>query len=687
MTKFKIKPLLSLLLALVMVLTMLPMSTLAAEAPETEADAVYNLQPDTESEICTDEACTYEHKTADVYNARPDVDTTELLDDVSRDEKEPDSPVTIPTASEIVEVPTEKKPVPETPIDDGIKTESLSGYIGDSSVAWALNAETGRIFISGGGYVEAFFSSEDQPWREVREQITSVRFELNAVLEIYDLCYWFDGCVNLSDIAVPVYVSQICPMNFAECDALRQLTYGGVDVLAEITADYSNQIDIEPADDETADNGIMLLSSSSCGVLQCTCTRSCSWGYRNYRVAAESNNYHIMTVYCNTCGRTDGIIVSGSHSYSSNGYCSLCGYYNSAYDTTICYHTTTKMTWVTSCYWEKYCSNCGAYVSSGTTHGPYTYGRWSYYSSSQHRRSYSCSYGDSGTYYEYGSHSTSTSYSQHSSTQHNVSSYCTTCETTISTSYASHSFQYGAWENYSDAQHRRLKTCSVCGYSEYEYSSHNLSYGSWMNYSSSQHRRTTSCVTCGYSTYEYTSHSLSNGIWASISDTQHQRTNSCSCVYSTIETASHADVEGDGNCDSCGYLLTHLSVTVPASLTLTVSKHGEVYAATNAAIVNHSTGAVEITAITVSTANGWTLVPYSTNLASAKVDSKQIGFSINSAASSLTGTLEALSLDSGWTISPGASLSLTYDAVVSATSTILNEQVLTVVFVIDWQSK
>ncbi|MEA4992909.1 MAG: hypothetical protein VB060_03600, partial [Oscillibacter sp.] len=497
MTKFKMKPLLSLLLALVMVLTMLPMSVLAAEAPETKADTIYDLQPDTVPEICTEETCTHE------------LEAEESTEEVPAPSEE-----TQPETDESADTPAadpEEIPAPD-----------LSATPDSSPLQWEIESD-GTLFISGSGYVEPFNSAGDQPWQDVRQQITSVRFELSAALEIYDLRYWFDGCVNLSDIAVPVYVIQICPLDFTECDALRQLTYGGVDVLAEIKADYNNQTDTEPTHNETMDNGIMLFSSSNCGVLQCTCTRSCSWGYRNYRVAPESNNYHIMTVYCNTCGRTDGIIVSGSHSYSSNGYCSLCGYYNSAYDTTICYHTSTKTTWVTSCYWEKYCSNCGAYVSSGTSHGPYTYGSWSYYSSSQHRRSYTCSYGDSGTYYEYGSHSTSTSYSPYSSTQHSVSRYCSTCATTISTSYASHSFQYGAWESYSGSQHRRLKTCSVCQYSEYEYENHSLVYGTW----------------------------------TSISDTQHQRTNSCSCGYSTTETASHADADGDGYCDGCGYLLTH----------------------------------------------------------------------------------------------------------------------------------
>lgn len=132
--------------------------------------------------------------------------------------------------------------------------------------------------------------------------------------------------------------------------------------------------------------------------------------------------------------------------------------------------------------------------------------------------------------------------------------------------------------------------------------------------------------------------------------------------------------------------MARFSVTVPASLSLTVSEYGEVYAANSATIVNNSTGAVEITGVTISAANGWTLVPFSTNMANAKVDAKLIGFKLNGAQSAITGTSESLSLPGAWSIAKSASLPLSYDAVVSAMSLPVNEQVLTVVFVLDWLS-
>ncbi len=126
------------------------------------------------------------------------------------------------------------------------------------------------------------------------------------------------------------------------------------------------------------------------------------------------------------------------------------------------------------------------------------------------------------------------------------------------------------------------------------------------------------------------------------------------------------------------------SVTVPAVLTLTVSETGEVYSAENAEIVNHSTDAVKVTQITVTSENGWTLVPFDRNMANEKVDSKQIGFILGNAETTQSGNTEDLNLTENWTITIDGTLPLDYDAVVSAMSEPIEEQVLTLVFVLDW---
>ena len=418
------------------------------------------------------------------------------------------------------------------------------------------------------------------------------------------------------------------------------------------------------------------------------------------------------------------------------------------------------------------------------------------------------------------------------STQHSVSSVCSDCGETLTETTANHSFSYGSWSNYSDSQHRRTKTCTDCGYSDYDYASHSLSYGSWQNYSDSQHRRTKTCTTCNYSGYDYSSHSFTYGAWSSISDSEHQRTKKCSCGYSSTEKSAHKDNNNDGKCDDCGEILgltvnwnssanggtiggfsgkstkikngsiakapditpvkegcefagwfteisggepydtipitaettfyaqfepatyditwdtqnsqmlstsqvygevlifpdeperdgytfagwyteavggelieegiiystagnsvyyAHwdenpdvFSVTVPAMLVLTMSEQGKVYSAENAKIINNSTDAVKVKSVSLSAENGWSIVPFSNNMSTEKVDANVIGFSLNNVKTSVKGSQENLNMLNDWSIGEGGALPLTYDAVVSAVSQAVDKQVLTVVFVIDW---
>lgn len=124
---------------------------------------------------------------------------------------------------------------------------------------------------------------------------------------------------------------------------------------------------------------------------------------------------------------------SAGGSYTANAGATL-------YAVWSCNHTTTSRVYVTGCDWEQRCDQCGAVTSTGTTHGPYSYGDWTYYSSAQHKRVKSCDYGDYSTN-EYASHNTEKRYSQYNSSQHAVNQYCTDCKTNIgSTTYESHNF-------------------------------------------------------------------------------------------------------------------------------------------------------------------------------------------------------------------------------------------------------
>ena len=129
------------------------------------------------------------------------------------------------------------------------------------------------------------------------------------------------------------------------------------------------------------------------------------------------------------------------------------------------------------------------------------------------------------------------------------------------------------------------------------------------------------------------------------------------------------------------------SVTVPVTLPLIVDESGEVHTGT-AEIINASTGDVIVSSVSISTKNGWQLVPYTTDMAHAKVDAKQLGFKINDSVTTKTGDAETFSLTSPWTIAENGKLPLTYDAVVSAVSQPVTEQdVLSVVFVLEWKGE
>ena len=133
--------------------------------------------------------------------------------------------------------------------------------------------------------------------------------------------------------------------------------------------------------------------------------------------------------------------------------------------------------------------------------------------------------------------------------------------------------------------------------------------------------------------------------------------------------------------------IMRFSVIVPACLPITVSENGIVTAAAYAQIVNSSSAAVKVTDILVSGENGWSVVPYSRDMASEKVDSRQIGLKINNAETTIsidnTAALELV--DGEWTIPPQSSLPLYYDAVVSANSLpVVDLQVMTLYFVVGW---
>lgn len=574
---------------------------------------------------------------------------------------------------ELPEAAESSEEVPEIEESSEVSDAPTSGTIPGSNIQWELTDDE-MLLISGSGGCAAFSSAADQPWAAVREQITSVFFEDPSLLSIYDLAYWFDGCVSLTTAEIPYTTPVIGTHAFYGCASLTTvMTYYGDSVLTEIGADAFYL---------PYDSGSTLYIGYLIGYPESTVPlHTYDW------TGSNRSSLYFMDVYstnaltsvvgaCPSCGKQSlqGTYVAQSH--TSRGHAE---YYE-------CY----------LCHYTKY---LGSYVYKN--HGSGSYGSWTCPSCGSHSwvldyesdatctrngyREYSCDCGQSKreTVYATGHNYSYGSWEQYSSSQHRRENYCRYCGAT-DYDYASHSYSYGSWSSAGSSQHSRSMTCRYCGYSDTQYASHSLSYGSWSSYSDTQHRRTGSCATCSYSTTDYGAHTFSYGSWTDHSSTQHRRTKRCtSCAYSGYDYADHVDSNGDGVCDGCGREMSRFSVTVPASLTVTVSEHGVVYTATGAGIVNNSSSAVQVSGVTLRAENGWTIVPYATNMAEQKVDSKRIGFALGGIQTAATGKSEQLNASS-MTVSAGATLPLSYDAVVSASSAAINEQVLTIVFVVGW---
>lgn len=147
---------------------------------------------------------------------------------------------------------------------------------------------------------------------------------------------------------------------------------------------------------------------------------------------------------------------------------------------------------------------------------------------------------------------------------------------------------------------------------------------------------------------------------------------------------------------------TAMSVTVPTALPMAVGTDGSVTTATDAKIVNNSFGAVKVSNVTITGANGWTLTAFGTKdtLAAEKVDSNKFGFSITigggtalNTDTSAPDTQTLLSTaDTGCYMSgvgdpANNSVAISYDAIVTAVSAaVTNASIASVVFIIEWDT-
>ena len=441
---------------------------------------------------------------------------------------------------------------------------ATSGTIQNSGIRWSLD-EKGWLMISGSGDCEPFTSKEDQPWAAVRDQITQVWFDDMENLQISDLAYWFEDCVNLTTAEIPGTTPIIGRHAFYNCPKLSTLTiYYGEDILESIG---------EEAFWQENDSGDTLYIGYIIGYPKSSVPfYTYDWAASNrsnryfYDLYGVYQNADAATTAPNGIKKAPGISVQSTGSIIGN--CPSCGKYSFQGTYVEVAHSSRGHANYNECYACHYVQYLGTYTYKSHGAGGYGSGTcpdcgshtWVLQSqqaatcTSNGYRSYSCACGQtkSETIYSSGHSYSYGSWEQYSSSQHRRTGSCRNCGAT-DYDYASHSMSYGSWSNSSSSQHSRTASCRTCGYSTTEYGNHSYSTGAWIKYSDTQHRRSKTCTSCSASTYDYADHSYSYGAWSKADDTQHKRTKTCSaCGDSSEEYANHTDANGDGKCDDCG---------------------------------------------------------------------------------------------------------------------------------------
>ena len=421
-----------------------------------------------------------------------------------------------------------------------------------------------------------------------------------------------------------------------------------------------------------------------------------------------SSSQHRREAYCRNCGDSDYEYASHSMSYGS---------WSNHSDTQ---HSRTAT-----------CRTCGYSTTDYGNHS-YTTGSWSKYSDTQHRRSKTCS-GCGASTYDYADHSYSYgSWTRADDTQHKRTKTCSVCKAS-SEEYADHVDSNGdgkcddcgatvsltiTWDAGTNGGTIDGKTSitttgkpnatATAPTSTPVKTGH--AFKGWYTSASGGSLYNTVTITVAKTFYaQFTANSytltwdLGNGTTEETKQTYGE-----ALVLPTEPTRKNAEFLGwfteanggtqvDANTiyktdgDSTYYahweITEVFSVTVPVTLPLIVDEGGEVHVGA-AEIINGSTGEVIVSSVSISTKNGWQLVPFDTDMAHEKVDARLLGFKINDSETTKTGDAETFSLTSPWTIAENGKLPLTYDAVVSAVSQPVTEQdVLSVVFVLEWKGE
>ena len=418
-----------------------------------------------------------------------------------------------------------------------------------------------------------------------------------------------------------------------------------------------------------------------------------------------SSSQHRREAYCRNCGDSDYEYASHSMSYGSwsnysdsqhsrTASCRTCGYSTTDYGN----HSYSTSSWSkysdTQHRRSKTCSGCGASTYDYANHS-YSYGSWVSDSETQHKRTKTCSTcGDSG--YEYADH-----------TDANGDGKCDDCGATVSLTVKWDAGTNGGTIDGKASFFETVKPNSKPTAPGSVPVKTGYTFKGWFTAKSGGSLYSTVTITSSttfYAQFEANKYAVTWDLGTGQSETTEQtygeklvlptepvRKNAEFLGWFTekaggTEVNSNATYSTDGETTYYAHweITEIFSVTVPVVLPLTVDENGEVHTG-SAEIINGSTGDVIVSSVSISTKNGWQLVPFNTDMAHEKVDAQLLGFMINDAQTSETGNSETFNLTTPWTIAENGRLPISYDAVVSAVSKAITEQeVLSVVFVLEW---
>ena len=418
-----------------------------------------------------------------------------------------------------------------------------------------------------------------------------------------------------------------------------------------------------------------------------------------------SSSQHRREAYCRNCGDSDYEYASHSMSYgnwsnysstqhSRTATCYTCGYSTTDYGT----HTYSTGSWSkysdTQHRRTKTCSGCGASTYDYANHS-YSYGSWVSDSETQHKRTKTCSAcGDSG--YEYADH-----------TDANGDGKCDDCGATVSLTVTWDAGSNGGTIDGKASFSETVKLNSKPTAPGSVPVKTGYTFKGWFTAKTGGSLYSTVTITSSttfYAQFAANKYTVTWDLGIGQSETTEQtygeklllpkdpeRKNAEFLGWFTekdggTEVDSNTIYTTDGEITYYAHweITEVFSVTVPVTLPLIVDESGEVHTGT-AEIINGSTGEVVVSSVSISTKNGWQLVPYTTDMAHEKVDAQLLGFKINGAQTTKNGNAETFALSAPWEIAENSRMTLSYDAVVSAVSKAITEQeVLSVVFVLEW---